>query len=99
MLRPRASYISFITQAYIGTSLWAYRVCVLVYAGTQISLFRLKYRFISFLGLSRYSFKNSIRRVCLVNSLVLQVKLVLRCDNALSAGHEQDSVSMGASFE
>ena len=52
------------------------RVCVLVYAGTQISLFLLKYRFISFLGLSRYSFKNNIRRVCLVNSLVLQVKLV-----------------------
>ena len=68
------------------------RVCVLVYAGTQISLFLLKYRFISFLGLSRYSFKNNIRRVCLVNSLVLQVKLVLRGDNALSAGHELDSV-------
>lgn len=53
-----------------------------------------EYCFISFPGLSRYNFKNNLRS-CLVNSLVLQVKLV----NVLSACHELDSVGQGASFE
>ena len=62
MLQPRASYI---TQAYIGTSLWAYRVCV----GRRFPC-------------------------CFFN-----IVLFLFLDNALFAGHELDSVGMGASFE